>query len=159
MKMVVDYLPRVLKKLDDLEARSQLSWASTVACSAFADLGGGDGSMTMHGIEHPLSGMYDMAHGDGLAALLPAWLSSLSDIRQSRLKKLASNVFGAKEGIVAVEMWLKAVGMDLRLRDLGVEQTRLGYLAANALETAPWLRAHPKKLSIDDIEEIYKKSW
>jgi alcohol dehydrogenase YqhD (iron-dependent ADH family) len=159
MKMVVDYLPRVLKKLDDLEARSQLSWASTVACSAFADLGGGDGSMTMHGIEHPLSGMYDMAHGDGLAALLPAWLSSLSDIRQSRLKKLASNVFGAKEGIVAVEMWLKAVGMDLRLRDLGVEQTRLGDLAANALETAPWLRAHPKKLSTDAIEEIYKKSW
>ena len=77
MKLVVDYLPRVLKKLDDLEARSQLSWASTIACSAFAGLGGGDGSMTMHAIEHPFSGLYDIAHGDGLAAFCPP-ISNLS---------------------------------------------------------------------------------
>ena len=159
MKMVVDYLPRVLNKLDDLEARSQLSWASTIACSAFADLGGGDGSMTMHGIEHPLSGLYDIAHGDGLAALLPAWLSSLADIRQDRLDKLARNVFGEKDGIAAVEKWLKECGMHHKLRDLGVEKAKLKDLAANALETAPWLAAHPKKLDVAAIVAIYGEAW
>jgi hypothetical protein len=159
MRLVVDYLPRVLNKLDDLEARSQLSWASTIACSNFASLGGGDGAMTMHGIEHPLSGMYDMAHGDGLAALLPAWLRSLADIRQDRLDKLACNVFGEKDGLVAVEKWLKLVNMNHKLRDLGVEKARLNDLAANALKTAPWLAAHPKKLDKAAIAAIYAEAW
>ena len=159
MKLVVDYLLRALAKLDDLEARSQLSWASTIACSDFASLGGGDGSMTMHGIEHPLSGFYDMAHGDGLAALLPAWLHSLADIRQDRLDKLACNVFGEKDGLVAVEKWLKQVSMNLRLRDLGVEKAKLPELAVNALKTAPWLSAHPKKLDVAAIAAIYAEVW
>jgi alcohol dehydrogenase YqhD (iron-dependent ADH family) len=159
MKMAVDYLPRVLVKLDDLEARSQLSWASTIACSAFASLGGGDGAMTMHGMEHPLSGMYDMAHGDGLAALLPAWLRSLSDIRGKRLQKLGRNVFGEEDGIAAVEKWLERCGMNLRLRDMGVEKDNLAGLAANALQTAPWLAAHPKKLTVESIAAIYSEAW
>lgn len=159
MKLVVDYLPRALARLNDLEARSQLSWASTIACSAFADLGGGDGSMTMHGIEHPLSGFYDMAHGDGLAALLPAWLRSLADIRQDRLDKLARNVFGESDSIAAVEKWLKNCGMSLRLRDLGLEKSKLKDLAANALVVAPWLPAHPKKMTVETISAIYNAAW
>ena len=145
MKLVVDYLPRVLEKLDDLEARSQLSWASTIACSAFAGLGGGDGSMTMHGIEHPLSGMYDMAHGDGLAALLPAWLRSLADIRQDRLDKLACNVFGKKDGIKAVEDWLKACNMNLKLRDLGVEKAKLARPGCQRPENGPLAVGAPQE--------------
>ena len=159
MKMVVDYLPKALGNLADLEARSQLSWASTIACSSFSNLGGGDGSMTMHGIEHALSGEYDMAHGDGLAALLPAWLGSLADIRQERLDKLACNVFGEKDGLAAVEKWLKLVGMNLKLRDLGVEKAKLADLAVNALKTAPWLPAHPKKLGIESIAAIYNEAF
>lgn len=159
MKLVVDYLPRALERLDDLESRSQLSWASTIACSAFADLGGGDGSMTMHGMEHPLSGLYDMAHGDGLAALLPAWLGSLADIRQKRLDKLARNVFAKKDGLAAVEEWLKTCGMSIKLRDLGVDKSKLLDLGQNALDTAPWLAAHPTKLDAAAIAAIYDKAW
>jgi alcohol dehydrogenase len=159
MKLVADYLPRVLKKLDDLEARSQLSWASTIACSAFAGLGGGDGSMTMHAIEHPLSGLYDIAHGDGLAALLPAYLESLADIRANRLTKLGCAVFGKQDGLAAVKNWLKEIGMDLRLRGLGVEREKLPELAANALKTASWLKEHPKKLDKKAITAIYEEAW
>jgi len=159
MKIVVDCLPHVLMKPDDLEARSQLSWASTVACSAFASLGGGDGSMTMHGLEHPLSGYYDMAHGDGLAALLPSYLNSLAGIRAERLAKLGSNVFGQTNGRSAVEAWLKALGMDFRLRDLGVAREKLSELAECALETAPWLSAHPSILNRRTVTEIYEAAW
>jgi alcohol dehydrogenase YqhD (iron-dependent ADH family) len=159
MRMVVDYLPRLVIKLDDIEARSQLSWASTIACSDFAGLGGGDGNMTLHGMEHPLSGYYDIAHGDGLAALLPAWLKALADIRLHRLNKLGKQVFGECDGILAIENWLEATGMKLKLRDLGVEKDRLPELAANALKTAPWLKAHPKKLDVTAITGIYLEAW
>ena len=60
MKMVVQYLPRVIAHLDDLEARTQLSWASTIAMSKFAQLGSRGGPLTCHGIEHALSGYYEL---------------------------------------------------------------------------------------------------
>ena len=43
MKMIVKYLPKVLAQLDDLDSRTQISWASTVAMSQLARLGGGGG--------------------------------------------------------------------------------------------------------------------
>ena len=159
LKLVVEYLPIAMCKPYDLDVRKQLSWASTIACSDFAGLGGGDGAMTMHGIEHPLSGLYDIAHGDGLAALLPSWLSSLSDVRQPRLNKLGQNVFGEQDGIVAVERWLKTCGVNHRLRDLGVEKAKLLDLGQNALDTAPWLAANPKKLDAQAVATIYQNSW
>ena len=63
MKVVVEYLPRSLARLDDIEARTQLSWASTIAMSQIIRLGGTVGSMTCHGIEHAISGYYDVTHG------------------------------------------------------------------------------------------------
>jgi alcohol dehydrogenase YqhD (iron-dependent ADH family) len=159
MKLVVEYLPRALKKLDDLEARSQLSWASTIACSAFAGLGGGDGSMTMHGIEHPLSGLYDIAHGDGLAALLPAYLESLAGVRAGRLSELGCRVFGKSDGLAAVGEWLREIGMNLKLREMGIEREKLPALAANALKTASWLRDHPTKLDKKAVTDIYEAAW
>ena len=45
LKMAVNSLPRVLAKPDDIEARTQLFWASTVAMSQFGNLGGGAGLM------------------------------------------------------------------------------------------------------------------
>ncbi len=112
--------------------------------------------MTMHAIEHPLSGLYDIAHGDGLAALLPAYLESLADIRADRLAKLGCNVFEKSDGLAAVQEWLKEVGMNLSLRDLGIEREKLPELAANALRTASWLRDHPKKLDKKAITAIYE---
>lgn len=159
MKIVVDYLPHALKKPGNLEARAHLSWASTIACSAFASLGGGNGSMTMHGMEHPLSGYYDMAHGDGLAALLPAYLKSLANIRMERLTKLGQNVFGQTDGIAAVDSWLKEIGMDLALHNLGVTCDKLPELAEGALKTAPWLSQHPVKLDRDAITNIYEAAY
>jgi alcohol dehydrogenase YqhD (iron-dependent ADH family) len=159
LKLVVEYLPIAMHQPDDIEARKQLSWSSTVACSDFAGLGGGDGSMTMHGMEHPLSGLYDIAHGDGLAALLPSWLDSLSDVRQSRLDKLGGNVFGVRDVIVAVEKWLSTCNMNHRLRDLGVDKDKLLNLGQNALDTAPWLATHPKKLGASAVAAIYENAW
>lgn len=159
LRLAVEYLPRAIYKSDDLEARTQLSWASTVACSAFAGLGGGDGAMTMHGMEHPLSGLYDVAHGDGLAALLPSWLGSLADIRQPRLDKLGRVVFGEQNGIVAVEKWLKACGMNHKLRDIGADKIKLHDLGQNALDTAPWLARHPKALDAEAVAAIYENAW
>jgi hypothetical protein len=159
MKTVVDALPPLLKKLDDLELRSRVSWASTIACSQFAGLGGGGGMMTLHGMEHALSGQYDMAHGDGLAALLLEWMRYTEPARKDRFKQLGKNVFGENDGIAATEKWLKKIGMDLRLRGLGVKEADFGMLADNVLKTGAWVKMNPVTLDKGAIEGIYRKAY
>jgi alcohol dehydrogenase YqhD (iron-dependent ADH family) len=159
MRTVVECLPNVLAKLDDMEGRSNLAWASTIACSQFASLGGGTGIMTLHGLEHPLSALYDLAHGDGLAALLIEWMRYTEPTRQDRVKKLGQNVFGESDGIAATQRWLGKIGMDGRLRSLGVNEADFEALADNALKTAPWLQFHPVTLDKEAIVAIYRKSY
>ena len=159
MRTVTESLPQVLARLDDIEARTRLSWASTIACSQFATLGGGAGAMTLHGIEHPLSGYYDIAHGDGLAVLLPAWMRYTLPERQQRFYSLGRNVFGEADGIGATEKWLEKVGMKLRLRNLGIELEHMEQMADCAVKTAPWLKYHPRLLDAAAIKQIYQNSY
>lgn len=159
MRMIVGFLPRVVSNLSNIEARTELSWASTIACSQFATLGGGGGAMTLHGIEHPLSGYYDIAHGDGLAALLPAWMRYTFPANSERFYSLGKKVFGEADGIQATEKFLESVGMKLRLGSLGIELERLDEMATCAVRTAPWLEDHPRVLDAAVIREIYKNSY
>lgn len=159
MMTVVEYLPKALSCHNDIQARTQLSWASTIACSQFAQLGGGGGAMTLHGIEHPLSGYYDIAHGDGLAALLPEWIRYTLSAMSERVDSVGKNVFNKADGILAIEQWLGRVGMNIRLSSLGVELDRLDELAACAVRTAPWLKYHPKTLDAAAIRDIYRNSY
>ena len=159
MKLVVEALPQALTKLDDTEARTKLSWASTMACSQFIELGGGAGYRTLHGVEHPLSGYYDIAHGDGLAALLPAWMRYTFPVRRERFNSLGRNVFGEAEGVAAVEKWLDKVGMRISLRNLDIEFQHIDEIADCAVRTAPWLGKHPNVLDAPAVAQIYRDSY
>jgi hypothetical protein len=159
MKMVVKYLPRVIAHFDDIEARTQLSWASTIATSQFAELGGGGRSATCHAIENALSGYYDVTHGDGLAALFPAWMRSFSQVRQDRFKAFGKNIFGKEDGIKAMEEFLESVGMRLRLRNLGCKLEDAQAIAELAIKTSPYLADHPTPLDANAIAKIYRDSF
>jgi alcohol dehydrogenase YqhD (iron-dependent ADH family) len=116
MKTVVDWLPPSVKNPSNLEARTNLSWAATLACSQFINLGGATGYRPVHLMGHPLSGYFDIAHGDSLSALLPSWLRQSMPIRGARIARVGKNVFGADtDPIGAVEKWLESVGMHLTL--------------------------------------------
>jgi alcohol dehydrogenase YqhD (iron-dependent ADH family) len=115
--------------------------------------------MTLHGMEHALSGQYDMAHGDGLAALLLEWMRYTEPARKDRFKQLGKNVFGENGGIAATERWLKRIGMDLRLRGLGVKEADFGMLADNVIKTGAWVKMNPVTLDKGAIEGIYRKAY
>jgi hypothetical protein len=159
MKVVVQNLPKVITKPDDVEARGQLAWASTMATAAFGRLGGGGGEGTCHGIEHALSGYYDVTHGAGLAALLPAWMRFHLPYRKGRLDLLAKNVFGKKDGIRATEEWLQSVGMRLRLRDLGCELDHAEEIAELAVKSSGSLASSSVPIDAVAIKKIYCESF
>jgi alcohol dehydrogenase YqhD (iron-dependent ADH family) len=160
MRVVVQTLPQALAKLDDVEARTKLSWASTVACSDVITLGGSIGYRTLHLIEHALSGQYDVVHGEGLAALLPAWMRYTLPVRKERFSSLGRNVFSEEDGVAAVEKWLDKVGMRLNLRTLGAVPEDFEDIADNALRTSRGLLGkHPNPLDASVIVQLLKDSY
>ena len=161
MRMVVEYLPRVLAKPDDIEARTQLSWTSTIAMCALATLGGGRGrGLHCHNIEHGISAQYDVAHADGLAALLPKFMEYILPARKERIEAVGNKVFGKADGIKAVEEWLESVGMKLRLRDLGCKLEDAEEVANIVIRTCPFsLEVPPLKIGAKQIVEMYRNAY
>jgi alcohol dehydrogenase YqhD (iron-dependent ADH family) len=160
MKIVVKFLPQVLAGSNDINARTQLSWASTIAVSQISLLGGGASQRPCHYLEYAPGGYYDIAHADGLAALLPAWMKFIFPVRQDRLELLGKNIFGIADGITGIEQWLKKVGMNLRLRDLGFEIDRADEMAEMVVRMfGQSLDLHPKKLDASAIAQIYRDSY
>jgi alcohol dehydrogenase YqhD (iron-dependent ADH family) len=160
MRLAVEASVRALEKPDDIEARTDLSWASTVANSPLiTEMGGGGGFPTLHGISHALSAHYDIAHPDSLAMLLIAWMKYTYPVRKERFDSLGENVFRGNDGIAGTEEWLERIGMKLRLKDFGVELERFEELARCSVETEKMLVLHPLPLNIPAIKHIYQESY
>jgi len=161
MKVAVEWLPVSIKNTQDVEARTNLSWASSLACSQTITLGGGMGYRPIHLIEHAVSGMYDVAHGDGLAALLPAWLRQSMSVRGDRIAKVGKNVFGTTtDPVGAVEAWLDSVGMLLTLGKIGVDDDQFEAMAQNALDTSRgFLAKDAVHNSVETIAGLYKEAY
>jgi alcohol dehydrogenase len=161
MKVVVEWLPPSVKDPSNLQARANISWASTLACSQIINLGGGMGYRPIHLIEHPVSGYFDASHGDGLSALLPSWLRQSMELRGDRIAKVGKNVFGVDKDVVgAVEKWLDSVGMKITLRQLGVTEDKFDVMAQAALDTSRGLLAKDAiHNNVAAISSLYKASF
>jgi alcohol dehydrogenase YqhD (iron-dependent ADH family) len=86
-----------------------------------------------HKLEHELGGLYDVAHGAGLAAIWGSWARYVYKDCLPRFKKFALNVMDVAEegtdeeialkGIEAMEDFYRSINMPTNLRELGVNAT------------------------------------
>ena len=114
----------------DLEARTQVQWASIVALNGWVN-SGTNYTPPVHMIEHALSAHHDITHGAGLAIINPEYMRFIAKARPERLAQFATRIFGlsaegkdemtpAREGIDAYEAFLKSIGCPTRLSELGI---------------------------------------
>ncbi len=168
IRLVAKYLPRAMKTPDDLEARYYLAYASAIAGIAF------DNGMLhlTHALEHPLSAVKpDLAHGLGLAMLLPAVLETiysnvpqtLADIYSPIVSGLTGNGSSAeaKRLAVGVEKWLFSLGLTSKLENEGYSTSDLEKLTNLARETPSLgmlLDLAPVDANSDVVRSIYERS-
>lgn len=87
-----------LKDRNSYEAHASLMWASSLSHNGLMALGNDQrGDWACHQLEHELSGMFDIAHGAGLAIIFPAWAKYVYKTNPERFAKLGRLVFGIKE--------------------------------------------------------------
>jgi alcohol dehydrogenase YqhD (iron-dependent ADH family) len=121
--------------------RSTLLWASMMALSPLSTAGLGRVHHSLHVLEHGVSALHDIAHGAGLAALLPGWLGCQLEEFKASMSRWGEAVFGvngqsftekSEATVQAVGSFLNSLGCPLNLGDLGLTQKDLGPIAAHA---------------------------
>ncbi|SET34835.1 iron-containing alcohol dehydrogenase [[Clostridium] polysaccharolyticum] len=124
--------PRVIADPDNYEARANIMWAGTVAHNDIVGVGRSQ-DWNSHAIEHELSGLYDCAHGAGLAVVMPSWMEFVYKHDVMRFAQMAVRVFGcqmnfaepevtAMEGIKAFRRFLHSIGMPINFEELGAKE-------------------------------------
>ncbi len=140
MKTLMKYAPIAIAKPDDYEARAEIMYACTFGCNGILALGNGQSGWPMHGIEHALSGHYDITHGEGLAIITPHWMRHiLSEKTLPRFVHYGVNVFGiapdlapakiAEQAISRTHDFFQSIGIPMTLREVGIDDSRLTEMA------------------------------
>ncbi|WP_028511381.1 iron-containing alcohol dehydrogenase [Ruminococcus sp. NK3A76] len=162
---MVKETPRVIKDPDNYEARANIMWAGMVAHNNIVGVGRAQ-DWNSHGLEHELSGLYDVAHGAGLAVIMPAWMEYVHNHDVMRFCQMATRVFGcnmnfadpeatALEGIKAFRSFLHSIGMPINFTELGAKEEDIPTLI-DKLGIGDGKRAGFMELDRNDVESIYK---
>lgn len=129
----------------DYQSRAELMWASSLALNGISAAGLGRVGFPCHLIEHSLSGLHNIPHGAGLAAILPGAMAYIARKNPARQALFAAQVFGVKEadqqllaqtGIRLFRQWLQKIAAPTSLADLGLSPKDIPALAANTLAQA-----------------------
>lgn len=166
MKTIMEYAPVALEKPDDYEARSVLMLSATIALNHSLDIGVISDWGT-HRIEHAVSAIYDIPHGEGLAIIMPNWILHILPSDVARVKDFAVNIMGveienktdeeiAKEGALALQAFWKEIGAPTKLSEVGVKEESLNEIADLAIKQKIG-NAYP--LAREDVYEILKRAY
>ncbi|MBO7661798.1 MAG: iron-containing alcohol dehydrogenase, partial [Clostridia bacterium] len=115
------------------DARAEVMWAGSLSHNGLTGCGNDGGDWMTHKLEHELGGLYDVAHGAGLAAIWGSWaryvyLNCLPRFRRFAVRVMDIPEEGTDEvialkGIEALENFFRRIHMPTNLRELGVSAT------------------------------------
>ncbi len=166
IRLVSKYLPQAQAEPGNMAARYYLMYASSIAGIAF------DNALLhfTHALEHPLSGIrHDLAHGLGLAMLLPSvvkaiYFSSpevLAEIYSPIVPGLTGSPSEAEHAAKGIETWLFNMGVTQKLTDEGFEEKdvdRLVELAFTTPSLEGLLSLAPIQANRKIVRQIYMDS-
>jgi len=150
-KLISDWLPVVIERGDDVEARRQLLEGAMYA-GASLRVGMGLG----HAMAQALGGRYGLPHGTMNAVSLPAALRYNADVVPDEIARLGA-AMGQGDAIERVSE-LGALAGPNRLRDYDVPREDLDSLSEAIAERAP-AKANPRPAPAPAIREVLEEIW
>lgn len=168
MRTVINNSKILMKDPTNYEARAEVMWAGSLSHNGLTGCGS-IGDWACHQLEHELGGMFDVAHGAGLAAVWGSWARYVYKYNVARFAQFAVNVLGvpndfsdqektALAGIEAMEAYYKSIVMPISIKELGVElnDDQIKELAYKCSFQKTRTIGGVKALNMEDIIEIYK---
>ena len=158
-------LPHCHSKPKDYEARSNLMWTATWALNTLIGMGKTQDWM-VHMLGQAVGAYTDATHGMTLSAVSLAYYRFLLPYGLSKFKRFAVNVWQicpdgksdetiAKEGLAAMEAWMKEIGVALKLGEVGATEAMIDGIA----DATFILKGGYKVLTKDEVKAILKASF
>lgn len=174
MKTVIKNAKILMTEPNNYNARAEIMWASSLSHNGLTACGG-TGDWVSHQMEHEIGGMFDVAHGAGLAAIWGSWARYVYKDCPKRFSDFATKVMGVKAiqngdkidyentaiaGIEALEQFFKDIKMPTCIRDLGINPSD-EQIEEMAIKCSYWHKRkvggfHP--LDAEDMKIIYKNA-
>src|SRR5690606_38310755 len=141
MRSIIKHALMVTNNPNDYNVRSEIMWGATMAHNGLLGVGREE-DWASHAIEHELSGIYDIAHGAGLAIVFPAWMTYVYNHDKDRFVRFANKVFGVSvevhmdktinKGIEELENFFVKIGLKTKLKDVKIDRLRFEEIAKKA---------------------------
>jgi len=168
LRTVIKNAKILLNRPQNYQANAEIMWASSVSHNGILGCGTDGGDWASHQIEHELGGMFDVAHGAGLAAVWGSWARYVYKENVERFAQFAANVFdipcgsnldeAAIAGIEAMEKFYRLIEMPTSISDMDIHLTdeQIDTLAYKCTFENNRTVGVIKKLHSDDLAEIYR---
>lgn len=164
IKLIANNLRQAVAMGDNLEARTNMAYASLLAGMAF-----NNGNLGyVHAMAHQLGGLYDMPHGVANAMLLPHVCKynvisnpqKFADIAEFMGEKIdgLSVHEAAEKAIHAMFRLSREIGIPTSLKEMGIKETDFEYMAEMALKDGNAF-SNPRKGNKEDIINIFKAAY
>ncbi|MDE7414448.1 MAG: iron-containing alcohol dehydrogenase [Muribaculaceae bacterium] len=151
---------------DNYSSRADVMWAGTLAHNGLCGVGKEE-DWASHRLEHEISAFYDVAHGAGLAVIIPAWMQFCASRNPDKLWRFAINVMSVNptdktteeiidEGISELKNFYHDLGMTTNLRELCGCDPDIEKMVESLHRNMGDTLGCYVPLSMDDCREIYK---
>lgn len=156
---------KVIKNLNDLEARKALAMAQYMAGMSFTNVGLG----IVHSMAHPLSAFYDVPHGVANALILPYVLKFNSVACEDKMVTLAKTFdpefderYGSEAAtercIELINTFNSIAGLPHKLKEINVKVEDIDALAREALNDAA-TPDNRREVNIEEFKKLYKTMY
>ena len=164
MKSVIHCSRVAIQNPEDYEARSNIMWTATWALNTLIAKGKSTDWM-VHMLGQSVGAYTDATHGMTLAAVSLPYYRYILPYGVQKFKRFATEVWGisaegktdeevANEGLNAMEVWMKELGLTMDISELGVTEDMINGIADGTLI----MDGGYKVLGHDEIVEILKAS-
>lgn len=166
MRDIMDQALTLKLNPEDYEARADIMWAGTLAHNGICGVGKEE-DWASHRIEHEVSALYNVAHGAGLACIVPAWLKFVAKRNPDMVWRFAINVMSVNperldteqiiaEGISLLEDFYHDLGLTTSLTELVGSTPDVDEMVKNLEANMGKTLGAYVPLSMDDCREIYR---
>ncbi|MBE0553808.1 MAG: iron-containing alcohol dehydrogenase [Rhodobacteraceae bacterium] len=134
------------------EARGKVMLGATLAGLAF----GVAGTAAAHAIQYPIGALTHTAHGTGVACLMPYVMGWNAPAITPELAEMAG-AMGLPSGdqvIPAISGLFARIGIPRSLRELGLAEDRLDWVAEQSLGITRLIQNNPRPLTPDDMRHL-----
>lgn len=159
IKSIMETTEILIDDPNNYDARAEFAWVAIQALNGLTPAGTEGGNFPNHMIEHSLSALYNVAHGAGLAIVIPAWMKWYEKQNPQQFQRFAKEIFDeedAGKGIVALENWFAKIGAPVTLKDANIPKEGIQALAENSAALAKmWgiSEAYPEEIITEILEK------